>query len=97
MRFTIKLLFLSTAAIASLALADTFNTPHTPHNNPISPSFNSDSYLYSKQPRFMAIKTNFKDPMKNNHAHKSKRMSPSERHQLRNQIKEAGHMNFYRQ
>ena len=94
MRFFLKLILVSAAFVTSIATAGPM-TPRRPHDG------HTRHYMEGHRPqpygqrRSPMVRTGLSDHDRG-YGYRSKRMSADERHRLRNQIREAGRMDFYR-
>ncbi len=94
MKFFLKLVFSSVAFVTGIAAADPI-VPYGPRNDHARSSQEGRRSQPYGQWRTPMIRTGFSDQDRG-YKHRSKRMSTDERFRLRNQIREAGRMDFYR-
>ncbi|MBS7327336.1 MAG: hypothetical protein KIG68_01100 [Oxalobacter sp.] len=94
MRFFLKLILVSAAFVAGTVSADPIS-PRRPHDSHARPSIERHGAQPYGQRKSPMVRTGFRSQSRG-YGYRSKRMSADERHLLRNQIREAGRMDFYR-
>ncbi|MGN0917810.1 MAG: hypothetical protein ACI4NO_01505 [Oxalobacter sp.] len=94
MKFFLKLIFISAALVTGIATADPM-APHRSDDGRTRFSAGNRREQPYGQHRSLMIRTGLSDQNRG-YGYRSKRMSDGERYRLRNQIREAGRMDFYR-
>lgn len=94
MRFFLKLILISTALVAGIAAAGPMS-PRRPYDSHARPSIERHGPQPYGQRQSPMVRTGLSGQDRG-YGYRSKRMSADERHRLRNQIREAGRMDFYR-
>lgn len=94
MRFFLKLILISTAFVAGIAAADPVS-PNRPYGSHARHAIEDHRFQPYGKRNSPIVRTGLSGQDRG-YGYRSKRMSADERRHLRNQIREAGRMDFYR-